>query len=84
LYRGTNLVKQNDVYWNVPNGEVWQYQGADDTSGTNDLTFTQLTRFLGANGINIGPTTGARIVMSNNLIEIFDASNVLRVRLGVW
>jgi hypothetical protein len=67
----------------VSNGEVWQYQGADDTSG-NDLTFVQLTRFLGASGINIGPTTGARITITNNLISVYDASDVLRVKMGVW
>lgn len=29
-------------------------------------------------------TSGARVVMTNSLIQVYDASNVLRVRLGVW
>jgi hypothetical protein len=80
---GGNLVKQNDIYWNVSNGEVWQWGPPDDTSG-DDIALTQLYRFVNAQGLNIGPTTGARISISNNLIEVYDSSNVLRVKMGVW
>jgi hypothetical protein len=83
LYRGQNLVRQNDIYWNVSNGEVWQYQGADNY-GTGDLTFVKLERFLDSTGLNVGPTSGARITITNNLISVYDSSNVLRVRMGVW
>lgn len=29
-------------------------------------------------------TTGARLVITNTLLQVYDASNVLRVRLGIW
>ena len=29
-------------------------------------------------------TSGARIEISDNLIKVYDANNVLRVRMGVW
>ena len=29
-------------------------------------------------------TSGARVEMSNSLIQVFDSNNVLRVRLGIW
>ena len=28
--------------------------------------------------------TGARTVIKDNLIEVYDENNVLRVRMGVW
>lgn len=39
-------------------------------------------------GLTIGTigntSSGARMVLSDNLIQIYDANNVLRVRMGVW
>lgn len=32
----------------------------------------------------LSAATGARLVISNTLIQVFDASNVLRVRFGLW
>ena len=29
-------------------------------------------------------TSGARVVIKDNLIQVFDSNNVLRVRMGVW
>lgn len=29
-------------------------------------------------------TTGARLVMTNSLVSVYDSSNVLRVRMGLW
>ena len=29
-------------------------------------------------------TSGARTVIKDNLIEVYDENNVLRVRMGVW
>lgn len=39
-----------------------------------------------ASKINIsgGKSTGARVVISTNLIRVYDSNNVLRVQLGVW
>lgn len=44
-------------------------------------------RFLvSANGTTTiqSASTGARVVMTNSLIQVFDGNNVLRVKLGVW
>lgn len=38
--------------------------------------------FTGA--LNVGGTSGARVNITNNLIRVYDASNVLRVRIGIW
>lgn len=32
----------------------------------------------------LNAATGARLVITNSLLRVFDASNVLRVRLGIW
>lgn len=29
-------------------------------------------------------TSGARLVITNSLVSVYDASNVLRVRMGIW
>jgi hypothetical protein len=34
--------------------------------------------------ITNGAGTGARVSISNNLISVYDSSNVLRVRMGIW
>jgi hypothetical protein len=45
---------------------------------------TQLSAITATIGLLRTATTGARTEINDNLIEIFDASNVRRVRLGVW
>ena len=32
----------------------------------------------------VGNSEGARLALRNNLIEVYDDNNVLRVKLGVW
>lgn len=34
--------------------------------------------------LNVGGTTGARLVLTDNLMEVYDGSNVRRVRCGIW
>ena len=96
LYRQDSLVKNGDVYWDVSTGQVWQWQGPDDTTG-NDIGLTRLSNFIEADAISanslsaitatIGTlrtaTTGARVEIKDNLIEVYDATR-LRVRLGIW
>jgi hypothetical protein len=48
-------------------------------------TVTAGTLSVGSGGVTIqSGSSGARIVISNSLISVYDASNVLRVRLGIW
>jgi hypothetical protein len=96
-YRGTNLVKQGDVYWNVTNGEVWQWQLADDSTG-NDLNLTKLVDWIDADSVKVTSlsaltatigllrtaSSGARTEIEDNVIRVYDSSNVLRVRMGIW
>lgn len=40
---------------------------------------------VGSGGVTIqSASSGARIVMANSVVEVYDSSNVLRVRMGVW
>lgn len=40
---------------------------------------------VGSGGVTIqSAPSGARIVMSNSVVEVFDSSSVRRVRMGVW
>jgi hypothetical protein len=34
--------------------------------------------------LNVGATSGQRMTLTPNLMEVYDASGVRRVRLGVW
>ena len=43
--RGENLIKVRDVYWDVVNGKVYQYQGSSDITDTStSVQFTELTQ----------------------------------------
>jgi hypothetical protein len=48
------------------------------------INVTELSSITATIGTLRTATTGARTEIKDNLIEIFDASNVRRVRLGVW
>jgi hypothetical protein len=48
------------------------------------INVTELSSITATIGTLRTATTGARTEIKDNLIEIFDASNVKRVRLGVW
>ncbi|CQR73296.1 hypothetical protein SOV_50790 [Sporomusa ovata DSM 2662] len=58
---------------------AWKKTGTTQINGgviaTNSVT---------ADKLQIGSTSGARTEIVNNLIRVYDANNVLRVRLGVW
>jgi hypothetical protein len=56
-------------------------------AGTIDaakLSVTQLSAITATIGTLRTATTGARTEIKDNLIEVYDSSNVLRVRMGIW
>lgn len=48
------------------------------------LTASNLTVTALSNTVNGGLGSGARVVISSNRIDVYDSSNFLRVRMGVW
>jgi hypothetical protein len=66
----------------------------NSTTGTLDLHSARLTGSLNINGLFIvesngqvtisSAASGARLVMNNGLLQVYDSSNVLRVKLGVF
>ena len=48
------------------------------------LKVNSLSAVSGTIGTLQTATTGARTVIKDNLIEVYDSNNVLRVKLGVW
>jgi hypothetical protein len=55
----------------------------DITAGSLDINGRFLVDATGAVTIR-NATTGARLVITNTLLQVYDSSNVLRVRLGIW
>jgi hypothetical protein len=83
-FRGNNEVLNNDVYWHVQTGRVYQYQGTSINS-TADVTFTELTRsdggFLNFSAIQSAFASGSEMRFESDRISILAGSTV-RVRLG--
>jgi hypothetical protein len=48
------------------------------------LNVTSLSAITATIGTLRTATTGARVEIHDNLIEVFDANNVVRVRMGIW
>lgn len=48
------------------------------------LNVNSLSAITGTIGTLQTATSGARVVIQDNLIQVYDANNVLRVRMGVW
>ena len=42
-FRGSTTCMNNDIYWHVATGRVFQYQGSTTTNGATALTFAELT-----------------------------------------
>jgi hypothetical protein len=79
--RGENYVQQNDIYWHVQSGRVFQYRGANH-SGTSDLSFTELTS---AGFINPEATIGGfleEFPFSQTWTQTAQASNDGYIRTG--
>lgn len=48
------------------------------------ITAASLSAITGTIGLLRTATTGARLEVESNQIRVYDASNVLRVRMGIW
>jgi hypothetical protein len=48
------------------------------------LSVTSLSAITATIGTLRTATTGARVEITDNLIRVYDSSNTLRVRLGIW
>lgn len=48
------------------------------------LAVTSLSAITARIGKLETATSGARTVIQDNLIQVFDSNNMLRVRMGVW
>lgn len=64
----------------IENGAITAAMLSADAVSTKNITVSQMN-----NAINSGATTGARVVITSNLIEVYDGVNTLpRVKIGVW
>ena len=90
-FRGSNDVLNNDVYWDVQGGRVFQWQNSSTTNPTipSNTSFTELTSsgFLSPNGLTVtSETDGSRLEIRSTKIEIYSGGNnnngILRVKLG--
>ncbi len=82
--------------WYAPTAKVWkQYNGSTwvqllgniasyDAIGASQIAVSELSAISANVGTLRTATTGARTEITANLITIYDSSNVLRVRLGVF
>jgi len=48
------------------------------------INVTELSAITAVIGTLRTATTGARLEIASNQIRVYDSSNVLRVRLGIW
>ena len=62
-------------------GNVTIQNGAIDASKLNVSSLSAITATIGELKT---ADSGARTVIKDNLIQVYDSNNVLRVRMGVW
>lgn len=83
----------NQTTWNVPyisSLKVGSLSAITTNTGTlnvsGSISSSNGNFFVNSNGeVTIrNSTTGARLVISNSLIAVYDSNSVLRVRLGIW
>jgi hypothetical protein len=85
-FRQEDVVRVNDIYWDVVTGRVFQYQGSSDiTSTSTSVTFTELTNdvqggFISADALLVS-SDNDRVEIRSNVIKVFNNS-VLRVKIG--
>ena len=87
-FRGTNDLLQNDVYWHIQTGQVYQYQGSSVLNNENfNGDFTNLNNkltgqsgFLSPDALKLGEGND-RVEFSSDGIKIY-SGNVLRVIIG--
>ncbi|MEQ4617655.1 MAG: host specificity factor TipJ family phage tail protein, partial [Corticimicrobacter sp.] len=70
----------------IGNGTVSFLKVGDDVQSTDYIPGQRGWRLAKGGAIEFnGPVAGGgRLTMSNQLIQVFDPNNVLRVRLGIW
>lgn len=74
------------VPFEVSNGNVY-VNGQRITPGSinaDRLNVTSLSAITATIGLLRTATTGARLELESNQIRVYDANNVLRVRMGIW
>ena len=54
------------------------------TISADKMSVSSLSAITATIGTLRTATSGARTEISDNLINVYDANNVLRVRMGVW
>jgi hypothetical protein len=85
-FRGTSEVLNNDVYWHIQTGTVYQYQGTSSYTPNANLTFTNLNSNGGVLSLDAildaleGDGSGLRFYGDN--LQILDSNSNVRVRLG--
>ena len=77
---GNNIIDKDMI----KSGAVTADKIASKSISADKLNVTSLSAISANIGTLRTATTGARVEISNNLIQVFDANNRLRVRLGVW
>lgn len=68
----------------IPDGSITGEKLAENTIPPTKLNVSNLSAITATIGTLRTATTGARTEIKDNLIEVYDNNNVLRVRLGVW
>ncbi|HET7864970.1 MAG TPA: hypothetical protein VFL86_11250 [Burkholderiaceae bacterium] len=84
---GTGYVETR--YWN---GASWLTFAAlingnllvNGSVGAAKLNVSQLSAISGVIGLLRTATSGARLELESNQVRVYDANNVLRVRMGIW
>jgi hypothetical protein len=76
---GNSLYQVTGLFTPTTNQTVW-----NGYPYLSNLKVGQLDAISATIGILRTATSGARTEIKDNLIEVYDASNQLRVRLGIW
>ena len=81
---GGNIAGQTITASNLVAGTITAQQIAAQSITADRLSVASLSAITATIGTLRTATTGARTEISDNLIQIFDSTNVLRVRMGQW
>lgn len=80
--RGFYLGPSGFLLGNANNGTFFQYDQAGGNIYTNGLSIVNGNATFSGNLNVVSPTGTARMEMTNTAIRVFDANNVVRVRIG--
>ena len=93
LYLDSTYIKNGSItnakIGNLAADKITTGDIAADRMKTNILQavegkFTSISAITGTIGVLRTATSGARVEISDNLIQVFDSSGMIRIRLGVW